>query len=254
MTTPHTHFVQALFDPASLAPVGLNDGAKRPAGRRFDVYRNNVAVSLTEALETGFPVVTKLIGQKNMKGLAGLFLRKYPPTSPLMMHYGAALPEFISELPQLSHLGYLADTARLELALRRSYHASDSNPMAADALAAIEPDELMNATVSFAPSMELLRSNWPVFDIWRFNTQESAPKPAASAQDILITRPEYDPAPHLLPPGGYAWITALQLGQTIEMALEAALAEYDQFDLTESLSRLLQGNALTALNLKDNHL
>ena len=44
-------FKTALFDPAVMPPAGLSDPAGRPAGKRFDIYRNNVVVSLTEALE-----------------------------------------------------------------------------------------------------------------------------------------------------------------------------------------------------------
>jgi len=41
-------------------PASLTDGSEQPAGKRFNVYRNNVIVSLKEALSESFPVVTKL--------------------------------------------------------------------------------------------------------------------------------------------------------------------------------------------------
>lgn len=251
MTLLQDLFHTALLNPATPVPAGLSDGENRPAGARFDVYRNNVAVSLTQALHTGFPVITKLLGVQNMDGLAGLFLRAHPPSSPLMMHYGDAFPDFLAGLPQLAHLGYLPDVARLELAVRRAYHAADSAPIDPELLGALAPDALLDATVTFAPAMQLVCSPWPIHGIWRFNTQEDAPKPDAQAQDVLITRPEFDPVPNLLPVGAADWLMALETGQSIGDALEHTQTTTPSFDLGATLALLLQGGALTSLNTKD---
>lgn len=248
MTVTQDSFAAALLDAERPTPDGLRDAADRPAGTRFDVYRNNVAVSLIEAMLTAFPVITRLLGEENMRGLARIFLRAHPPESPLMMHYGAAFPEFLADSAQLSHLGYLPDVARLELALRRSYHAADAVPVDAGLLAALAPEALMTSTLSLAPAVELLRSRWPLFDIWRFNTQEDAPRPQAIAQDVLVTRPDFDPAPHLLPEGGAAWIAAAASGRTLSDAQDAALAANADFDLAPLLALLLQGGAITSIN------
>lgn len=235
-----------MLNPQAVVPEGLSDAQARPAGRRFNVYRNNVAVSLTDAMHQAFPVISKLLGPNNMDGLAGIFLRQHPPSSPLMMHYGEAFPAFLKGMDQLSHLGYLPDIARLELAIRRSYHAADSTPIAPDALA-IDPEQLTNAKLKFAPSIEVLRSDWPIYDIWAYNSIEGAAKPQSAAQDVLITRLEFDPIPKPLPQGGADWIDALRYGQTIGQAHETALAAQPEFDLGTTLTLLLQGNAITSL-------
>lgn len=250
MSVTQTQFTRALMDAGQQVPDGLIDQHARPAGRRFDVYRNNVAVSLTEAMHAAFPVIAKLLGKQNMDGLAGIYLRQHPPTSPLMMFYGSDFPMFLEGMEQLAHLGYLGDVARLELALRRSYHAADAAPIAPDALASLSPDALMQARLTLAPAVQLLQSPWPVHALWRFNTETDAPAPQPQAQDVLITRPEFDPLPQLLPPGGGAWLAALMAGQTIAGAQEAANAEQDDFDLGPTLALLLQGDAITGLESK----
>ncbi len=249
MSVSQTTFRTALLDASQPVPDGLLDAAAQPAGRRFSVYRNNVAVSLTEAMHQAFPVITRLLGQQNMDGLAGMYLRRHPPSSPLMMFYGENFPDFIEGMEQLSHLGYLPDVARLELALRRAYHAADGQPIAADALA-LPPEDLMQVKLALAPAVQIVRSDWPIYAIWQFNTQDEAPKPQASAQDVLITRPEYDPEPQLLPPGGAAWITRIREGQTIGDAFEATLAETPEFDLGTTLALLLQGSAITSVTIE----
>ena len=250
MSVSQADFTRAMMDAGQPVPDGLTDHLGQPAGRRFSVYRNNVAVSLTEAMHSAFPVIAKLLGKQNMDGLAGIYLRQHPPSSPLMMFYGEHFPAFLEGMEQLSHLGYLGDVARLELALRRAYHAADAAPVAPEALGALPPDALLNTRLALAPAMQVLRSPWPIHGIWRYNTEDGAPKPAPQAQDVLITRPEFDPTPQVLPPAGAVWIRALMAGATIGEALEQAAAEDEAFDLGATLALLLQGGAVTGLDSK----
>ena len=250
MSVSQTQFRSALLDPNQPIPGGLSDGANNVAGARFNVYRNNVAVSLTEAMNSAFPVITKLLGAQNMDGLAGLFLRQHPPSSPLLMHYGDEFPAFLAGMEQLSHLGYLSDIARLELAIRRSYHARDADPINPEDVAGLAPDALMSLVIGLAPSVEILSSDWPIYDIWRFNSVTDAPEPQPVAQDVVIMRPEFDPEPHLLPPGGAVWLRALADGHSIAQSYEVAQRHYPEFDLGDTLAVLLQGRAVISLTEK----
>ena len=248
MSVNQTDFTRAIMDPKAATPSGLVNPDGAPATKRFDVYRNNVAVSLTDALQTAFPVVNKLIGEENFKAIAGLYLRQHPPNSPLMMFYGEDMPAFLSAFEPLQHVKYLADVARLELAMRRSYHAADSTPVAAETFQTLPADRLMAATFEFAPAMQLLRSHWPIHAIWRFNMEENAPQPEAKGENVLITRAEFDPVMTTLAPGGGTFVAALQNGETFGKALDATTAQVPDFDLTTTLGVLLAGAAITRLN------
>ncbi|MFV1602465.1 MULTISPECIES: putative DNA-binding domain-containing protein [unclassified Phaeobacter] len=250
MTVSQTEFAHAMMDAGQPVPEGLLDATGQPAGRRFSVYRNNIAVSLTEAMHSAFPLIGKLLGKQNLDGLAGIYLRAHPPSSPLMMHYGAEFPAFLAGMEQLKHLGYLPDAARLDLALRRAYHAADATAVDPARLAALAPDQLMATRLTLAPAVTLLRSPWPIYDIWRFNAEQNAPKPRHIAQDVLITRPEFDPIVQELPAGGADWITALIAGATLDEALTAVQADQPDFDLSHPLALLLQGGAIIDLDRK----
>ncbi len=243
MSVSQAQFRAALLDPAAAVPGGLTDPAGRPAGRRFAVYRNNVAVALTEALETGFPVVRRIVGVEFFRALAGAFLRAHPPTSPVLMGYGAELPGFLAAFPPVRHLGYLPDVARLELAVRESYHAADMPPIGPDALA--PGADLMAARVTLAPALRLVRSAWPLHGIWRANTETGAPQPGQTAEDVLVTRPDFDPVVARLPEGGAAFVAALVRGRPLA---EAAAAPGAGFDPGPTLGLLLSGGAVTAIH------
>ena len=244
MTVDQATFRKALLDPDAARPGGLNDGRGQPAGRRFDVYRNNVAVSLIEALEVGFPVIRKLVGQENFKLLASAYLRRHPPRSPLMMQFGVDMPTFLAEFEPTSHTGYLPDVARLELAIRESYHAADADPINPAELEALSPEALTGSGVNLAPSLRLVRSPWPIFSIWRFNVEEGAQSPDMAAEDVLVARPDLDPVPRLLPSGGAEFITALLTGATFGDAMDKASEASRDFDLPAVLTLLVEMKTL----------
>lgn len=245
MSADQTEFREAILDPSASRPDGLIDGKGQPAGRRFDVYRNNVTVSLGEALETAFPVVRKLVGDQNFKTLASIFLRQHPPSSPLMMFYGAEMPAFLETFEPAKSIGYLPDIARLELALRESYHAEDSTPIDPDVLGKTNPEDLMASTVTLAPTVRLISSPWPVHAIWAFNTVDGAPKPEMVPQDVLVVRPDMDPEPQLLPTGGAIFVNALLNKRSFGDALEAASTQFNNFDLSAVLAILIGAGAIT---------
>lgn len=245
MRTDQTMFRRAVMDPSAPVPASLTDGAGRPAGRRFAVYRNNVAVSLTEALISGFPACYSVLGDEMFRGMAGAFLRDCPPVSPVMARFGAALPDFLGTAPQLVKMRWIADLARLEYALRDSYHAADCVGLSAGDLAGVPPEALGTMTFALAPSARLVRSDWPVFSIRRRALDPSAPQAQPGREDVLILRAEYDPMPHLLSPGDADFVAALGAGQTLEAAAEAGQTETPDHDPTPILTLLMQSNALT---------
>ncbi|MEP5729126.1 MAG: DNA-binding domain-containing protein [Sulfitobacter sp.] len=244
-------FRAGLLDPEHPVPEGLTDGANNPAGRRFDVYRNNVTLSLIDAMKSAFPLVEKLLGAANFDSLAAVFVREHPPQSPLMMFYGAEFPAFLDQFTPLSHIGYLSDAARLDLGLRHAYHAADVPAFDAAVLQNLNPDALMDATMTLAPATRTIQSDWPLFDIWRYNQDTSTDKPRAIAQDVLITRPEFDPTPHELPKGAAQWLEALRSGATFGAAHDAICNKHPDFDLAASLGIALSTQAFAALHHKD---
>ncbi|SDI24913.1 DNA-binding domain-containing protein [Aliiruegeria lutimaris] len=247
MSVGQAEFRAAIFDPARDVPDGLVDPEGRPAGKRFDVYRNNVVVSLCNALAEAFPVIQKLLGAHNFGILAGHFVRQHPPSSPLIAHYGSALPGFLEGFAPVQNLGYLPDIARLELALRRAYHAANSTPADATALQAMPPERLLVTRFTLAPSVQLVASDWPIAAIWRFNA-EDGPKPEMRAETALLTRPEFDPVLTALTPAGGVFVEALRNGQSLGEALEAAAAIEPEFDLSPAFSALVSGGAITEIS------
>lgn len=236
-------FVPALLDPGVAIPDGLTDGAGHPAGRRFDVYRNNVTVSLTDALAVGFPVIQKLVGEAFFRAMAVEFLRAHPPATPVLVRWGEDFPGFLESFKPVAHLPYLVDVARLEYALREAYHAADATPVAPDALGT--PD-LASARLRLAPATRLVASRFPIHAIWRFNTDPAAPPVSGGAQSVLVTRPDWDPWPRLIAPDAARFIAALLAGENLGEAAEAA---GENHDLAATLTLLLDTKSIIAVEV-----
>lgn len=236
-----TLFLRALMDADHPIPNGLIDGHGRPAGRRFNVYRNNVITSLKEALHTGFPVLQKLLGAENFNMLAHIYAVQHPPRSVLLYTYGETLPSFIETIPDLARYPYLADVARLELALRSSYHSADHSDISSHDIEQLTPDHMMRLRLRLAPSVYLLHSHYPIYDIWRFTTQDDAPTPTPCAQCVAIVRPLYDPVPLDLTLDDYGFLSALGRDAPLADAINAVDPQYDPSPL---LQRLIEHNAI----------
>lgn len=212
-------FRAALTDAGLPVPPGLTDGRGQAAGRRYGVYRNNVAVGLSDALEQAFPVIRTLVGDAFFRAMAGVFVRAHPPKSPLMMFYGDAFPGFLAGFPPVAHLPYLPDVARLERALRTSYHAADAAPVAPEVLLALTPEALERARLTLAPAVQVIGSAFPVLTIWQANTRGTPPPRAMQPEGVLIARPALDPVPQALTAAETVAVRALLSGVPLGQAL-----------------------------------
>ena len=239
--TRQQDFIAAVLDPERAVPGGITDPKGRPDPKRFNVYRNNVVVGLTDALEEAFPVVRKLVGDEFFRDMGNIFVRQFPPTSPILSRYGAEFAAFLEGFAPAKSLPYLPDVARLEQLIRLSYHAADAAPFDPARLQEIAPDALGEARFTLAPAVQTLASRWPVHAIWMSNMKDGR-KVAMQPEEVLITRPGYDPIPDLMPTGGAAFVTALQAGRTLNEAIAAA---GPGFDLSAMLALLFKGGAIT---------
>lgn len=246
-------FASAVLDPAAEAPAGLSNPDGSAVGRRFNVYRNNVVVGLADALETAFPVICRLLGKQAFRTLAITHARQHPPRGPLMMFYGEDLPAFLERFKPVAQHRFLPDMARLELALRHAYHAADAKPVAPEQLAVLTPEELVRIRLRIAPALRMVRSRWPVGSIWLAAQGEDKARVEAGAEDVLVTRPGYDPRPTLLPRGGAAFVERLLAGDRVTDAVDAAMAETAAFDLAPVLGVLLAGQAIIGFEKEDRH-
>ena len=130
-----------------------------------------------------------------------------------MMFYGEGFAPFLEGFPPAAGLPYLPDVARLEYARRLAYHAADDTAADTAVLGGLHAAALMEARLSLQAACHVLRSAHPVHAIWRFNATEDKTPVRPAAEDVLVSRPGESVLVQLLPPGGAAFLLALQAGE-----------------------------------------
>lgn len=244
-------FAAALLNPALPIPDGLVDPDGEPGRKRFAVYRNNVLVSLIEALKDGFPAVHRLVGDDFFCAMARAYAVVQPPRSPILIEYGAGFADFIGTFEPTAPLPYLADVARIERAWVEAYHAAEASPIDPEALTKMTPEQCPAAQLVLHPSLRLVRSLFPALTIWRMNVEGGLAAPvdlAAGGEDVLIIRPHADVEVRSIPRGSFEFIQALTEGQPVLAAYEASRTIADDFDLAANLFDLISTGAVIGCN------
>lgn len=219
--------------------------------RGLSIYRANAAMVAERVLVARHPLLLQMLGDESLALLARALWRAQPPRRGDIAQWGHGLPAFIEAEPQLAAWPWLADVARLELALAACESAADAVLEAGtvNLLAERDPADLR---IELMPSLQLLHSAWPLGAIVAAHapTLAAAPRAAALAalsvqlqtraaapRCVLVARRGWRAEALELSPPDARWMSALRRGLALDAALSAA---GDEFDISAWLARALQ--------------
>ncbi|KEP70306.1 hypothetical protein DL1_17250 [Thioclava dalianensis] len=236
-------FQSALRDTA--LPPGAHTQAPEELTRRFNVYRNNVAHGLAQALQRHYPAVTRLLGEECFSGVAHLYIERHPPRTPILTEWGVEFPNFLGGIETFSHLSYLPDVARIEWARSRAYHAADLVPVESSQLTQIAETSYLR----LHPSVQTLWAATPAGSLWISQQPGAAAPPAAedwTSEVVLVARQGlFDVITTVIPPATARLIEALLSDTPLGAACAAAGSD---LDLTQALTLLIRYDLITAIS------
>ncbi len=211
--------------------------------RHFQVYRNNVFESLTNALKAVYPVVERLVGEGFFRYAAASYIPVHRPESGNLHDFGGNFAGFLAGFPPARELVYLPDVARLEWAMQESFHASVGQPLALDALASVPTEQYGNLRFRLQPSARLLASTYPILRIWQANQPDYTGDHSVNLDEggvklLVIRHQDVEIMP--LTDGDYALLAAFASGMPFAEAAQAVLDAQADFDLTGALARHVQ--------------
>ena len=203
---------------------------------RMRIHRNTMLGALAGALRLAYPAVDALVGSDFFDQAARDFARDYPPKAPLLTLYGAEFSEFLTGYEAASSLPYLPDVARLEWAIELTGRAPDwdeAPPRAEIDLAAIR--------LVLAPSLTLLKTDYPAEPIWRAvldknETAMAAIDPGPAPSTLAVWRQADGAAVAVLAPASATFLESLIAGTDAATALASAATLAEGGDLIAAIT------------------
>jgi Putative DNA-binding domain len=229
-----------LADPAVLSSAALLRTSRRP---RIGIAAPRDDATALGLLTARYPVIRRLVGADSFGAMARRFIAAEPPGLAPLPRYGDTFPRFLRSQDRTASIEYVADIAELELARGKARVAAQARPVAARVFH--QPVErLARSRVVLHPSVFLVASRFPIVTIWENNRSngEGAMIARWRAERALVSRPFLKVEVRRLAPGGYAFIHALSLGETVASA--ATIAAAADFDLDCGLSLLSEANVV----------
>jgi len=216
--------------------------------RRLQVYRNNHASALREALRAVYPVTERLVGDAFFAIAADAYAMGNPSHSGNIQDYGGAFAAFLGAYAPAAELPYLSDVAALEWRRLQTAIAVPHTPMDLEALAEVPEDMLPNLHFHHQPAARALESAYPILSIWEF-CQDPEPKgrldPDSGGERVLISRKALDVEMRRISVGEYAFLKVLCRGEDFAAACRTALDSEPGFAIQARFAALVQDEILT---------
>lgn len=231
------------------APLGgLRESGSR-AARGVAAYRANAESIAERALASAFATVQAMVGDDDFKHLAREFWHAHPPERGDLGEWGDAFAAWLAAHRGLGAWPWLADCARLDLALHRSERAADAALDAASLgrLESVDPSQLR---LLLMPGTALLCSPWPIATIHRAHELEGDAAERAFAdvreaidaqrgEQVLVARRGWRAVVYPLDPLTAAWTQDLL--DRVNLADSLARAGED-FDFAAWLANALRAS------------
>ncbi|MCF6326515.1 MAG: DNA-binding domain-containing protein [Devosiaceae bacterium] len=246
-----SRFADGLLNPDVETPKNLLGLGGEEPKKRYNVYRNNVTISLLESMRATFPVVLRLLGPQIFDPMATQFIREFPPTSPVLMTYGDGFPKFISTYDRVKQIPYLADVASCELLYLQTYHGKDADPIAIEALSTHAPETMAELKFECHPSARFFASKWPVGSIWFTNKFDDEVKPLNAergGESVLFIRPQMEVIAHILAEDLHKFLSLIASNSSLGAAAEKVLTQFPEFDLQNALGAMFHFGLITKIH------
>ncbi len=208
------------------------------------VYRNNLFISLRDALGAVYPVVAKLVGDGFFAYMGHEFIKRHPSRSGNLHDFGAELSDYLKTFEPAATLPYLTDVARLEWARHEAYYAASAPAPDLSELGRVPREAYDQIRFELHPSAGLIASPYPVLQIWEAHQEESkvdasSVSLASGGERVLVLRPRAEIVMKRSSVGEHELLSRFMEGLPLCEAVGAALDVEPEFDLESTLRQHL---------------
>jgi hypothetical protein len=228
----------ALVDPVELGQVVLPSD-RLSSAQRVGIYHDMHLLRMDEALGSDYPALRHYLGGELFRGLVRDYVEAHPSRSYTLNRLGDRLPEFVAgwtgaravPRPRRARRGdegiFLAELARLELAITEAFDAEESPVLDAGAAARVPSAELPAARLVPVASLRLLATRFdlgPHLDAAR--QDEPAVRPARRRRFVAVFRRDFSVRRLALGSAEFALLAALAAAVPLGEAVERTAAQH----------------------------
>jgi hypothetical protein len=220
---------EALRAPAAAAQVKAAADVILPSrtllpSERIEIYQGMYVLRMAEALAADYPALQHFLGEHGFYELVRDYVQVYPSRSYTLNRLGDHMPDFLKNARSLRQHAFLAELARLELAVAQVFDAPEAAPLTEAQIAAVPLEDWERAVLRPVPAFQLLRLRANANDYAQAVKQETRPpRPRATTSYVAVYRRDYAVYRHALPRAGYDLLTQLADGCALGAAVQAAL-------------------------------
>jgi hypothetical protein len=239
-----TAMTRAVFSGNATPLTGEISAPTADALRRFNIYRNNMFLSLARHLKIVFPVTARLSDERFFSYAAHEFIKFHPPREPRLSAYGSEFPRFLGKFPACRTAPILPAMASLEWAIQTALTTPEERALSPAGLAGMSQPSLR---LLLQPSLQFVLSRWPLLPLIQGTHAEGVPLQRRTTYTAV--RRAGDSIRFMeLGCARYIFWRSLSRGTQLDHAAARALARDPIFNLVDEMLNLFRANLVTAID------
>jgi len=188
--------------------------------QRVGIYHGMYMLRMIEALTADYGALVQFIGEHAFEHLVRDYVQQFPSRSYTLNRLGDSLPEFIAA-SSLKRRIFLRDLARLELAMTHVFDEAEAEPLPADAIAGIAPEQIADARIVPIPALRLLALDYDANETFQAFREERPMKPRRQKTWLAVHRRDYGVYRMPLAREAFTFLESLVAGETVGDAVDS---------------------------------
>ena len=214
---------RAQLDPSDIGRVILASKTLTPV-ERVGVYQGMYLLRMIEALEGDYPAVAHFLGDEEFADLVARYVAAHPSTSYTFNRLGRRFPEFIRRTRGVRKKAFVADLARLELAVTEVFDAPESPAWPAEEIARMPHEAWERAVLKPIAAFRLGAYAYPVNAYLQSVKEDNHDHPGVGRKPthVAIWRKRYEVWRLDLPEPAFDFLQSLARGRPFGKAVASA--------------------------------
>jgi len=196
--------------------------------QRVGIYHGMYMLRMIEALTADYGALVEFLGEHAFEHLVREYVQQFPSRSYTLNRLGDSLPEFIAA-SSLKRRTFLRDLAKLELAMTQVFDEAEAEPLPADAIASIAPEQIADARIVPIPALRLLLLDYDANETFQAFRDEQPMKPRRRKTWLVVHRRDYGVYRMPVAREAFAFLESIVAGQTIGDAIDSFHRRFRRF-------------------------